>query len=209
MSFIRTIPLVFPITTANGVLSTLTVSTLTAKQVREIGKKFDADNDPSGFHALDQEFELAVAMTGQTDDIIAQLKKPDYNSLVVQVDRLTNYTTADLLEEEAAAKREAGEKADTITFLPDSPTLLVAIHDPVNGEMTEYRLQPPTVGLTRQLRIEKDAHRRGMMVASSCTGLHQDVIDQFHMPDFNHLMERVRDFLTQQGDFFQTETLTD
>ncbi|MCS2168021.1 phage tail assembly protein [Scandinavium manionii] len=209
MSYSRKMALVYPLTIAAGVLSELTVSTLSAKQVREIGKKYDTDNDPNGFHALDQEFELAVAMTGQPDDVIAQLKKPDYNSLVAQVDRLTNHTTLDLLEEDADAKREAGEKVDKIVFKPDTPTLLVAVHDPVNGDIADYRLQPPTVGLTRQLRIEKDGHKRGMMVASTCTGLHQDIIDQFHMPDFNHLMERVRDFLTQQGDFFQTATLTD
>lgn len=209
MSYSRTIPLVFPITTATGVISELTVSTLPAKQTREIGKKHDTENDPTGFNALDYEFELVTAMTGQPDDIIAQLKKPDYNSLTVQVDRLTNSNTEELLEEDQEAQREAGKQVKPLAYSKDNPLLLVGVSDPIGGHITSYQMQPPTVGLTRQIRIEKDGHKRGMMVACSCTGLHQDVIDQFHMPDFNQLMERVHDFLSQPGDFFQTETLTD
>ena len=209
MPYSRKIALVFPVTTASGVLSELTISTLSAKQVREIGKKYDTDNDPSGFNAMDQEFELATAMTGQPDDIIAQLKKPDYNSLTTQIDRLNNYSTEDIQEEDLEALREAGKKVDPLKFSKDHPVLLVPVTDAIADEITEYQLQPPTVGLTRQSRLEKDPHKRGMTVASACSGLHQDIIDQLHMPDFNQLMERVSDFLTQQGDFFQTETLTD
>ena len=209
MSYSRTIPLVFPITTATGVISELTVSTLPAKQTREIGKKYDTENDPTGFNALDYEFELATAMTGQPDDIIALLKKPDYNSLTAQVDRLTNSNTEELLEEDLDTQRDAGKQVKPLEYNKDNPQLLVGISDPIGGDIAGYQLQPPTVGLTRQIRAEKDGHKRGMMVASVCTGLHQDIIDQFHMPDFNQLMGRIRDFLSQPADFFQTETLTD
>ena len=209
MSYTRKITLVYPLTTATGVLSELTVSTLSAKQTREIGRKYDTDNDPSGFHAMDQEFELATAMTGQPDDVIAQLKKPDYNSLTAQIDRLTNYNSEELLAEDTDEQREAGNAVIPLAFNKDNPPLLVPVNDPITGDITHCQMQPPTVGLTRQLRNEKDAHKRGMMVASTCTGLHPDIIDQFHMPDFNYLMERVTDFLSQPGAFFQTETLTD
>lgn len=209
MAYSRVVPLVFPITTASGKLSSIDVSTLPSKQVREISAKYDLDNDPQGFNALDREFELVTAMTRQPEDIIAQLGQPDYNSLTNQVDRLVNGSTPDLLEEDAQARREAGEKVEPIKYPVDNPPLLVPVSDPINGEITDYRLQPPTVGLTRQVRKEKDGHKQGMTVAATCSSLHPDIISQLHMPDFNHLMGRVRDFLTEQGDYFQTETLTD
>ncbi|KFC09023.1 phage protein [Trabulsiella guamensis ATCC 49490] len=209
MAYTRTVKLAFPITTVSGLLKELTVSTLPAKQVREIAKKHNTDHDQTGFAALDQEFELAVAMTGQPEEIIAQLKKPDYNSLTAQIDRLTNYTTPDLLEEDENLRIAAGKKVVKAEVSKENPSLLVVVSDPLSGEVADYRLQPPTVGLTRQVRIEKDNHKRGMMVASTCTGLHQDVIDMFHMPDFNYLMELISDFLTQPGDYFQKQTLTD
>jgi hypothetical protein len=207
--YTRKLILAYPITIASGLLNELTISTLPAKQVRAISKEHDLDNDPDGYNALDREFDIAVAMTGQPGDVIAQLAKPDYNSLTIQIARLINFSTPDLLEDDYQASIDSGEKLPKPVFSDDAPVLLVPVNDAISGLITEYRITPPTVGLTRQIRKEKDQDKRGMMVSATCTGLHPDVIDQMHMPDFNHLMERVRDFLTQPADFFQTETSTD
>lgn len=206
----REIPLAFPLTTATGPLTVVTVHTLPAKQAREIGKKYDLQNDPEGFHRLDYQFELAGAMTGLPDEVLAQLATPDYNAVTDEVDNLTYLTTQQLRDADLEKRREAGERLPKKASTENTdPVLLVPVSDPIAGPVTGYRLVPPTVGLTRQVRAERDKHKQGMIVASACSGLHHDIIDQFHMPDFNGLMESVSDFLTEKSDFYQRPTLTD
>lgn len=206
----REITLAFPLITSTGPLNLITVHTLPAKQAREIGKKYDLKNDPDGFNRMDYLFELAVVMTGLEESVLAQLATPDYNSLSDVVIALTQYTAQQLREEDLEKRRAAGERIPyQVPDESDAPELLEPVDDPIAGTITSYRLRPPQVGLTRQVRAERDAHKQGMMVASACSGLHHDVIEQLHMPDFNTLMERVSDFLTEKSDFYRKPTLTD
>lgn len=205
----RTIPLAFPVDTASGRLTSLTVSTLPAAQHRGIAQQYDLNNDPDGFNYADFEFDVAQAMSGLPAEALLQLAQPDYNSLMAEVRNLCNNTSRQLLEDDHAERRKAGENLPPLHFDENEPSLLVPLSDPIAGEVNRYTLRPPSVGLTRQVRGEKDAHKQGMLIASACTGLHHDVLDQFHVPDFNYLMERVSDFLTEKSDFFLKPTSTD
>lgn len=205
----RTISLLFPTDTASGRLTSITVSTLTAAQHRGIAQKYDLTNDPDGFNYADFEFDIALAMSSLSAEALLQLAQPDYNSLMEEVRTLSNKTSRQLLEDDYASRRKAGENPPPLQFDENTPSLLVPVDDPIAGQVNSYTLRPPSVGLTRQVRGEKDAHRQGMLIASACSGLHHDVIDQFHVPDFNYLMERVRDFLTETSDFFLKPTSTD
>lgn len=207
--YTRTVDLAFPLTVSDKKIAKITVGTLPAKQVRGIGEKFDLDNDPNGFNRMDYEFEVAVAMTKLAPEVLAQLSSPDYNSVIDEVRKLGNLTAEELLTEDMNNRREQGEKVGQVSFNPDEPSLLVPIDDPINGKITSYRLTPPTVGLTRKVRAERDLHLQGMMVASECSGLHSEIIDQMQMPDFNQLMARISDFLTERSAFFQKRTSTD
>jgi hypothetical protein len=205
----RTIPLFKPLQTSAGVFREVVVNTITAKQTRCIREKYDLDHDLESMALMDYTFDLVQAMTGLSEAELSLLSTPDYNTIQDEVDNLSSLTSEALLKADFARRRQAGEKAKAPEFSLDNPTLLVPVEDEIKGKITDYRLLPPTVGLTRKLRSEKDKHKRGMAISSQCTGLHPDIIDQFHMPDFNYLMEKMKDFLTEGSAFFPKQTSTD
>lgn len=206
----RTIPLLNPIKTDKAELKEIVVRTVTAKQVRVAGENYDLEHDPEGFALMDYMFDLAILMTGLSETDLSMLSTPDYNSLKDEVRKLAYSTSEELLREDFARDRLAGKRGGKEPeFSLEEPSLLVPIKDEIAGEIKSYRLNPPTVGLTRKLRNEKDGHKRGMAISAQCTGLHPDIIDQFHMPDFNYLMGKMSDFLTEGSAFFQKQTSTD
>lgn len=205
----RTIPLLNPIKTDKAELKEIVVHTAPAKLTREVGQKYDLERDPQGIAQMDYMFDLAMLMTGLSETDISMLSTPDYNSLKDEVRKLAFNTSEDLLKEDFARHRQAGKRDKEPTISLEEPELLVPVTDEIAGEIKSYRLNPPTVGLTRKLRNEKDEHKRGMAISAQCTGLHTDIIDQFHMPDFNYLMGKLSDFLTEGSAFFQKQTSTD
>ena len=88
---------------------------------------------------------------------------------------------------------------------PDHPLLLVPVKDPFLGPITQARLRPPTVRMTRLADTFSGMEREIKLVAA-VTELDETTVRSLHMPDWHQLQGRVADFLEQGADFFPPAT---
>lgn len=177
----------WPVTTADGVkIESLELRPFDVAEHR--GALLRAGNDDD-----DQFEELAILATGQPREVIEDLKRPDYISLVSRLSEYVNLSSTFFL---GAAPKD-----------PDDIPLLRPIKT-FGRDVDRLQLQVPTMKATKAMTKLKDGHERAVFISAHCTGIAATDIPKLSLPDWNQLQERLNDFLNKPADFFQKATLT-
>ncbi|TDF41885.1 phage tail assembly protein [Alteromonadaceae bacterium M269] len=160
-------------------LSTLDVSPIDVMSYEALRKNHNDDDE--------RERDLISQSTGVAIDVLVTLKTPDYNSVrqLVRdfVDKPSNH------------------------FIPkmdkDEPTLLVPIKGDDGKDIKNYTLECPTVDVSDKMKNFKEDSEKSVFLASACTTLSHSEVEKLSMPDWNFLLDRLNDFLSESADFFR------
>ncbi|MCG7551580.1 phage tail assembly protein [Pseudoalteromonas sp. Of7M-16] len=179
----KTHDLVWPIDDDGSNHKVVKVVTLTMGQHRELNDEYKGD-DTGLLRAC------ISKSTGLGENELKKLITPDYNSIKNLV--------LDLMQS-PADKFIDGKKDET--------TLLVPLHGDDGREVKGYKLRPPTVATTDLMDSHSDEWDRTLFISASCTGFSHTELERMSLPDWNHLQERLIDFLKKPADYFRQEML--
>ncbi len=190
-AYTRTHPLRWPL----AGLTSVTISTISIGQMRELRAKFkmdsrdEAEKDKHGFNVA-----VFLAHTGLTEEQRGDMTNPDLNSITQHVHELAMKSSSELVNNTTQAEA-------------DQFPLLVPVVDPIRGQdpVTMVTMRPPTVRLTDSVRELGEFERERELVAT-CTDLLPDTVMKLHMPDWLALQRRLNDFLEETADYFPLQT---
>ena len=196
-AYTRTHPLRWPITDDKGnLLEKITLHTISLSRSLELNVPAKEGVSEAARLVAHNEAWL-MAMSGLTASELEQLAFPDYNSLMAMMFALSSRQADEIRKHDQGDQYQAGD--------PDHPLLLVPVKDPFLGPITQARLRPPTVRMTRLADTFSGMEREIKLVAA-VTELDETTVRSLHMPDWHQLQGRVADFLEQGADFFPPAT---
>lgn len=172
----------FPITLEGG--ESLTAISLRAFSVAEHRKALaEAGKD------TDDQFEALLRVaSGLSEEVLEQIKRPDYVSLSSKIHEYISLPASFFLE---STPKD-----------PDDAPLLVPVKG--MGRMIErLQLQVPSLKVSKMMRKLKTDHDRADFCSAHCTGLSVPEIQSLAIPDWTQLQDRLNDFLNKPAHFFQ------
>lgn len=177
-------------------LSSVTVSTVSIGQMRELRAKFNMDSQDEAKQDK-HGFGIAVFLehTGLTDEQRGLLTRPDLNSINLFIHDLVMTPATEFVSTSGAVSN------------PDEFNLLVPVADPFLGKepVTKVTMSPPTVRLTDSVRELGEFDQQRELI-SVCTSLMPETVMKLHMPDWLALQGRMIDFLAETADYFPQPT---
>lgn len=185
-------PLRFPISVEDddGNVTKLTEIKLRAFTVGEHRKALAGVSDDA-----DEQFEaLLVLASGLDQDVVEQIKRPDFVSL------------GGILSE--YIKLPASYFLERLPEDPDNGVPLLVPIKTVSGQRDSLDLQVPALKATKIMQKLKGVHEPTDFISSHCTGLSVQEIQSLSCPDWTQLQDRLNSFLNKPADYFQTATST-
>lgn len=142
----------------------------------------------------DDQFEAILVMaSGLDEDVIEQIKRPDFVSLAKIINEYISLPASYFLE----------RKFDDLDCVP----LLVPIKTAA-GPIDSLTLSVPSLKATKIMKKLKTEDERADFISAHCTGLGAADVQRLSVPDWSQLQDRLNDFLNKPADFFQSATLT-
>lgn len=175
-------PLRFPIElTEGGKLTEVELRAFSRAEHRDALAAAGSDND-------DQFEALLCLASGLAVEVVEQLKRPDYVSLVARIYEYINLPASYFL---GSAPKD-----------PDDAPLLVPIKG-VGRVIDRLQLQVPSLKVSKVMRKLKTDNERADFVSAHCTGLTIPEVQSLSCPDWSQLQDRLNNFLNKPADFFQ------
>ncbi len=201
------LPLRWPLTLDDGqVLKELPLRPILHKEHTTLLAELDdqkAARAANGDAMDDAEFDdiaflgLATLATGQPENVILQMKRPDFNALAERVYKMVALTSHHFMTAEQQR-----------TSTKDNPLLLVPLKASDGVTYERIELDVPDLMASRMMRRIKDRVERAEFITAKCTGLIAHDLHQLTVPDWNTLQNRVNDFLNETAESFPLPTST-
>jgi len=187
------ITLAFPITVAGETLTELPLRLLTKGEHGEVWNAHAEGNEVPAENAMALYLGLGALVTGLPEATLRKLKRPDYNSLSLAIQRQSQHGAGEF------DKSLPGDDHERLK-------LLQPITDADGEVIEELRLEVPDVETSLAMeRIPLTAgDKRNWYLNQKCTRLGRDELDRLSLPDWNSLQERLTDFLAEAGESFST-----
>ncbi|MGL4265025.1 MAG: phage tail assembly protein [Afipia sp.] len=171
----------FPIQTDAGELTTIPLRAFSVAEHRKALAEVGKDEDDQ-FEAL-----LRLA-SGLSEEVLDQVKRPDYVSMAEKIYEYISLPASYFLE--------------SVPKDPDDAPLLVPIKG-VGRMIERLQLQVPSLKVSKVMRKLKTDAERADFCSANCTGLSVPEIQSMAVPDWTQLQARLNDFLNKPADFFQ------